>query len=573
MAKDVLAVLCTKKATLYLGARVYPPSPAHGVSQPLEEHLIVCTSCIYDKICCATGLCSRQLYRPISSLRAALQHAQAALLLTRLGRYDEACAEQEQTLRILTNLFGKRHMSVARSHVNHAMMLRLANEHEQASALLGTWLPYLREQLSVHTDVAATLNAVGNVAVSGASNSEDVSPIKAAIEVYMQSVTMWDTLVKSLLKEKKAGPVESAVLCDAVLHTALHGLVTTIRNLHAAYARLAPAQRSETERRQLLIADRIRLQTQRQVVEVVTTLAGSAVWAEHTGQRPLEELLLPVDEAALLSGADAAAVVAAAAITRAAPRAINAAGAAFSRCARAHGALHLRTEDAALKLGVLYEVGKGDRQAALSRYLAALAASKGVLGSGDVETAHLVTNIACLQEEGGQYDEACGSFEHALAVFRRAFGSEHLQVGLGLRSLAHCRLLRARQWTRVDADALRMANEAVRIQSRSIVRRMLALVDAKERLAMLLFRCNDAAAAGAGGELMAEAVELQREVVRNRLEIVGETLTVAHGRKHLSRLQEERELLVQASDSILASSAAKHAGIGITTWPTFWSGR
>jgi hypothetical protein len=34
MAKDVLAVLCTKKATLYLGARVYPPSPAHGVSHP-----------------------------------------------------------------------------------------------------------------------------------------------------------------------------------------------------------------------------------------------------------------------------------------------------------------------------------------------------------------------------------------------------------------------------------------------------------------------------------------------------------------------------------------------------------
>ncbi len=165
-----------------------------------------------------------------------------------------------------------------------------------------------------------------------------------------------------------------------------------------------------------------------------------------------------------------------------------------------------------------------------------LAASKGVLGSGDVETAHLVTNIACLQEEGGQYDEACGSFEHALAVFRRAFRSEHLQVGLGLRSLAHCRLLRAQQWTRVDADALCMANEAVRIQSRSIVRRMLALVDAKERLAMLLFRCNDAAAAGAGGELMAEAVELQREVMRNRLEIVGESLTVAHGRKHLSRL-------------------------------------
>ncbi len=75
----------------------------------------------------------------------------------------------------------------------------------------------------------------------------------------------------------------------------------------------------------------------------------------------------------------------------------------------------------------------------------------------------------------------------------------------------------------------------------------------KGLLAMLLFRCNDAATAGAGGELMAEAVELQREGVHNRLEIVGETLTVAHGRKHLSRLQEERELLVQASDSILAS--------------------
>jgi tetratricopeptide (TPR) repeat protein len=495
------------------------------------------------------------------------------MLLTRLGRYDEACAEQTCGLRILSDLFGKRHMSVARSHVNHAMMLRLANQHDQAAELLATWLPYLREHLSVHTDVAATLNAVANAAVGGAANSEDVSPVKASIEVYMQSVTMWDTVVKQLLKEKKAGPAESAMLCDAPLHAALHGMVTTIRNLRTAYARLAPSQRSETERRQLLIADRIRLQTQLRVVEVVTTLSGSPLWAEPTDERPLEELLLPIDEAALLSGADAAAIVTAAAVAAAAPRAINAAGAAYSHCVRTHGAVHLRTEDAALKLGVLYEVGKGDRQAALSRYLAALAAAKGVLGADDAETAHLVTNIACLHEEAGQYDEACGYFEYALAVFKRALGAEHVQVGLALRSLAHCRLLRAQQWTRVDPDALREANDAVQIQTRSIVRRILALTDAKELLAGLLFRCNDAAAAGMSGELIREALALQREVVWHRLEIVGEELTVAHARKHVSRLQEERELLVEASDLILASSATKHAQIAITTWPTFWRGR